>query len=89
MDCYGLSFVLPLPFEITTECKTLVPLDQKRLEILIPRYVKAVHFEFGIEFPRELLHMGRRGPTNGETGRSEEEEDESAEDDEINRCDGI
>mmetsp|Transcript_37736 Transcript_37736/g.90957 ORF Transcript_37736/g.90957 Transcript_37736/m.90957 type:complete len:105 (+) Transcript_37736:2032-2346(+) len=78
---------------LTTECKTLVPLDRKRLKILIPTYVKAVHFQFEIEFPRRFLHMGRRGPTDGETGRSEEEEeedeDESAEDDEINRCDGI
>ena len=64
------------------------PLDRKRLKILIPTYVKAVHFQFEIEFPRRFLHMGRRGPTDGETGRSEEE-DESTEDDEINWCDGI
>ena len=38
-------------------------------------YVKAVHFEFEIEFPRRFLHMGRRGPTDGETGRSEEEDE--------------
>ena len=54
----------------TTECKTLVPLDRKRLEILIPMYVKAVHFEFEIEFPRGFLHMGRRGPTDGRRRRT-------------------
>ena len=57
--------------EITTECKPLVPLDCKRLRILIPTHVKAVHFEFDIEFPRtrRFLHWGRRGTTDGKTGR--------------------
>ena len=66
------------------------PPQLKRPKILIPTYVKAVYFELDIEFPRRFLHMGQRGPTDGETGWSEEEEeDESAKDDKINRCDGI
>ena len=41
----------------TTECKTLVPFDRKRLKILNTTHVTDVHFEFEIEFPRRFLHM--------------------------------